>query len=97
MIFVEAIFAYFGRIATWTENACAEMVFCDKITERSIEKFKTFDYVSITFLASAFGKDRILLMISFVIASVITLYNIVRFRQTSNLFTTLFQDIANIN
>ena len=33
-------------------------------------------------------------MISFVIASVITLYNIVRFRQMSNLFTTLFQDIA---
>ena len=46
---------------------------------------------SITFLASAFGKDWILLI---VIASVITLYNIVRFRQMSNLFTTLFQDIA---
>ena len=42
---------------------------------------------SITFLASAFGKDWILLI---VIASVITLYNIVRFRQMSNLFTTLF-------
>ena len=28
------------------------------------------------------------------IASVITLYNIVRFRQMSNLFTTLFQNIA---
>ena len=41
--------------------------------------------------ASAFGKDWILLI---VIASVITLYNIVRFRQMSNLFTTLFQDIA---
>ena len=37
--------------------------------------------------ASAFGKDWILLI---VIASVITLYNIVRFRQMSNLFTTLF-------
>ena len=46
---------------------------------------------SITFLASAFGKDWILLIL---IASVITLYNIVRFRQMSNLFTTLFQDIA---
>ena len=46
---------------------------------------------SITFLASAFGKDWILRI---VIASVITLYNIVRFRQMSNLFTTLFQDIA---
>ncbi len=46
---------------------------------------------SITFLASAFGKDWILLI---VIASVITLYKIVRFRQMSNLFTTLFQDIA---
>lgn len=52
---------------------------------------------SITFLASAFGKDWISLMISFVVASVITLYNIVRFRQTSNLFTTFFQDIAKRN
>jgi hypothetical protein len=34
---------------------------------------------SITFRASAFGKDWILLIISYVITSVITLYNIVRF------------------
>ena len=71
-------------------------LFCDKITERSVEKFKAFDCVD---YFSGFGFwQRLDFAYDFVCNCIChTLYNIVLFLQTSNFPTTFFQDIAKRN